>query len=414
MGFVLENEEAQLLLENDPKNRHVILPFSNGDDITSRHDQSPSRWVINFFDWTEQEARKYSDCWQLIEERVKPERQRKKPDGSFQLRTPLPQRYWLYGDSRRRFLASCGDLKKIIVAVQTSKYVAPCFQPNNRVFSQALVMIASDDSAMLAVLNSSLHREWISATCSSLETRLRYLVSDGFNTFPFPELTMECRNEGARLHKGREAYLARNSVGLTEAYNRLNDENWNDQEIDELRKTFAKIDQAALRAYGWDDINLDHAFREVHYLPESDRIRFTISESARIEVLRRLAELNRKRHEEEAVRGLQRSSTVRPTSSARRATNPDNLQPGFDFETRVVTTANGTNPTEKVLGFLRSHEGWHAKTDVLAATGITDGQWNAAISDLISNGRVERQGEKRGACYRIQPGYRDDDSEGMS
>jgi hypothetical protein len=50
---------------------------------------------------------------------------------------------------------------------------------------------------------------------------------------------------------------------------------------------------------------------------------------------------------------------------------------------------------------LKAHPGWHAKADVLAATGITDGQWNVAITDLISRGRVERQGERRGTRYRL-------------
>ena len=57
-----------------------------------------------------------------------------------------------------------------------------------------------------------------------------------------------------------------------------------------------------------------------------------------------------------------------------------------------------------ILGFLSAHDGWHAKADVLAATSITDGQWNAAIADLIAVGRVERQGERRGARYRATTG----------
>ena len=51
------------------------------------------------------------------------------------------------------------------------------------------------------------------------------------------------------------------------------------------------------------------------------------------------------------------------------------------------------------MEFLKASSGWHAKADILGATGITDGQWNAAINDLIAGGRVERQGEKRGARY---------------
>ena len=51
MGFVLEPDEAQRLIEKDPRNKDVLFPYLNGEDLNSRPDQSPSRWVINFFDW---------------------------------------------------------------------------------------------------------------------------------------------------------------------------------------------------------------------------------------------------------------------------------------------------------------------------------------------------------------------------
>ena len=51
MGFVLEPDEARQLIDKDPRNKDVLFPYLNGEDLTSRPDQSPSRWVINFFDW---------------------------------------------------------------------------------------------------------------------------------------------------------------------------------------------------------------------------------------------------------------------------------------------------------------------------------------------------------------------------
>ncbi len=56
MGFVLEPEEAQRLLEKDARNREILFPYLNGEDLNSRPDQSPSRWVINFFDWPIEKA----------------------------------------------------------------------------------------------------------------------------------------------------------------------------------------------------------------------------------------------------------------------------------------------------------------------------------------------------------------------
>jgi hypothetical protein len=56
----------------------------------------------------------------------------------------------------------------------------------------------------------------------------------------------------------------------------------------------------------------------VPYLPENDRIRFTISESARLEVLRRLSRLNRERWQaEQEAANATAPRTARPAASPR-------------------------------------------------------------------------------------------------
>ncbi|EML8071860.1 hypothetical protein WAA53_006892 [Pseudomonas aeruginosa] len=193
------------------------------------------------------------------------------------------------------------------------------------------------------------------------------------------------------------------AIGLTQLYNRFHSPSDGDSRIEAMRELHREIDLAVARAYGWDDLDLDHGFHEVPYLPESDRIRFTIGERARFEVLRRLSELNHQRYEEEVAQGLHSGSTRRTssrtprTSQAARATP---VQAGLDFDTATMPTVNGTTPSVKVLGFLGANQGWHAKADILAATGIPTAQWNAAIASLIAEGKVERQGEKRGTRYR--------------
>src|SRR3546814_17187888 len=59
MGFVLSPDEAQRMLDADPRIVDVILPYFNGDDLNSDPEQRPSRWVINFWDWSEERAKEY-------------------------------------------------------------------------------------------------------------------------------------------------------------------------------------------------------------------------------------------------------------------------------------------------------------------------------------------------------------------
>jgi len=100
--------------------------------------------------------------------------------------------------------------------------------------------------------------------------------------------------------------------------------------IVELRRLHVLMDEAVLEAYGWDlpltpshgggtsatqgfhaqgdetksGIALRHDFYEVDYLPENDRVRYTIHPKARKEILKRLLELNHKIHAEEVEKGM--------------------------------------------------------------------------------------------------------------
>jgi len=53
-----------------------------------------------------------------------------------------------------------------------------------------------------------------------------------------------------------------------------------------------------------------------------------------------------------------------------------------------------------ILAYLAAHPGWFAKSAIVEATGVDAASWNAAIKGLLEAGKVERQGEKKGARYR--------------
>jgi len=139
--------------------------------------------------------------------------------------------------------------------------------------------------------------------------------------------------------------MAAADSGLTTFYNALHAPSERSLELQRLRDAQVNIDRSVAAAYGWSDLPLDHDFHEVDYLPANDRVRFTISERARREVLRRLAELNRERYEEERKQGLHDGKTTArkpvasrkpaaaakaaPPSGPARKPAPDEPQPGL-------------------------------------------------------------------------------------
>jgi hypothetical protein len=168
---------------------------------------------------------------------------------------------------------------------------------------------------------------------------LNFSPSDAVETFPFLEAA-----EIARLDKlGREYLQARhdvmtdpaNPIGLTKLYNRFHSAGDGDQRIERLRELHREIDAAVMRAYGWDDIDLGHGYHEQPNLAQNDSVRFTISDSARVEVLRRFAELNRQRYAEEVAQGLHDSkatgTATRKSRTQRTETTPVK-QSSFGFD----------------------------------------------------------------------------------
>jgi hypothetical protein len=304
MGFTMSPEEAETLIRRNRRNREVLFPYLNGQDLNSRPDCSASRWVINFFDWSAERAQQFPEVFEIVECEVRPERQRRKPDGSYALRKPLPDRYWHYADKRPALYRSIAGLERVVVITLVSRTMMPVMVPTKQVFAHKLAVFATDDSAMLAMLSCAHHYFWAMARTSTrgIGNAPNYSPSDAFETLPLPTLTSELRELGERLDTCRRDVMLSLHAGLTATYNLVFDLNCQDQGIAELRRIHREIDEAVCRAYGWDDLvehGLDHGYHDL-----GRETRYTIGPVVRQEILNRLLELNHERYEAEVAAGL--------------------------------------------------------------------------------------------------------------
>ncbi|RKS25631.1 hypothetical protein CLV94_0669 [Flavobacterium endophyticum] len=305
-GFVLSIEEAEKLIRKNPRNKDVLFPYLNGDDLNNSSNQEPSRWVINFFDWNEEKARTYPDCFQIIEQFVKPERQRWKLDsqgneivGTYALRKPLPEKWWIYGEKRPSLYNSISELDQVMVLNRHAKYLLISICKNNIVFSDATIVFALNTFSELAILNSSFHDVWAWKNSSTMGvSTLRYSGTNAFETFTFPTVMSEELNGlGNELHLTRLRIMKHYQLGLTDLQNIFHDIQLNNKaeiydDIIQLRELYKLIDFEIIKLYKWNDIDLKHSFYELDHLPEKDRIRFTIHPTVTKEILKRLLLLN--------------------------------------------------------------------------------------------------------------------------
>lgn len=85
--------------------------------------------------------------------------------------------------------------------------------------------------------------------------------------------------------------MLRRKLGLTALYNRINAPDLHgDPDVDRMREIHVEVDEATMVAYGWTDVLLDHGFHTYRQME-----RWTVSPSARLEILDRLLWLNHER-----------------------------------------------------------------------------------------------------------------------
>lgn len=292
IGFVLQTEEAQSLIVNNPINQNVLFPYLIGEDVNSRPDQSPSRWIINFRNWSFDDISKYPDILAIVEQRVKPERIQNK-------RKSRSERWWIYGDYAIGLEKAIANLKRVLVLSIVNNHLGFVFASENIVFAHRLAVFTFDNYDVFTILQSNFHYHWAWEYSSTLRKDINYSPSDCFETFPFPTSTTNLEKIGETYYTHRQNIMQTRQEGLTKTYNRFHNPDETAADIQQLRELHIEMDNAVAAAYGWQDLELGHSFHET-----KQGLRFTISETARREVLDRLLELNHQRYAEEVAQGL--------------------------------------------------------------------------------------------------------------
>jgi hypothetical protein len=286
LGFTLEQREATAWIEADPRNAEVLFPYLNGDDLNSSVDVSASRWVIDFNELTEVEARQYHLPYQRVVERVKPERARNKNKQRREI-------WWRFTRNAPALRRAISELNEVLVLTRVSKTVMPMRVPTGQVFNERLVVFADNSYAFQAVMSSSLHWAWGIKYSTTMRVDPSYAPSRAFETLPRPMPTDQLAAIGRILDSERREMMKSRKLGLTDLYNLVNDPDVTDtadRDVARMREIHVKLDHAVMNAYGWGDVELDHGFHTYRQMT-----RWTVSPAARVEILDRLLEENLRR-----------------------------------------------------------------------------------------------------------------------
>ena len=333
-GFFLTHKEANKMIEKNKDYKKVIFKCYNGNDLNNSPSLKASRAIINLFDFSEEKAKEYSDIYDILSVKVYPERMKKK-------QKDYRKKWWQYGRKGIELYNSIKNLDNFLVMALTTRHLNFSFIETGVVITHAVGGVASQSYYDFLILQSTLHFEWARKYSSTLATGLRYTPSTCFESFPFPqniidELKATMEKIGKKYYNHRKQLMIKTNVGLTKTYNLFHarglsveniiKESKQSQTICEeaykdiltLRQLHKQMNETVLKTYGWEDIDLNHDFYEVDYLPENDRIRYTISTDARKEVLKRLLKLNHEIHEQEVKAGLHLKRKIKKKKSKKK------------------------------------------------------------------------------------------------
>ncbi|WP_287131030.1 DNA methyltransferase [Candidatus Cyanaurora vandensis] len=263
-GFFVSEKQAEEWAR-DSKNEELLKLFLDADDLASRTNGLPSRWIIDFNNKQIEEASSYKLPFNHVHNTVRLERKDNRDEHA--------KNYWWQFPRPRPAMREQLSLLQFYLAVpRHSKWFV--FLPSKLEWlpGDSVVVVALDDFYILGIITSNLHRTWVKAQSSTLGETTRYTHNTCFETFPFPQTATPPQVQAIRdtitaLHEYRTQRMTAKQYGITDLYNEFFHE-----PASQLHKLHAQLDALVLKAYGFtaqDDLleklltlNLELAQRE--------------------------------------------------------------------------------------------------------------------------------------------------------
>lgn len=312
-GVASPTETMRLILKRSPRSAKHIRPFIGYSEVANDPEHSYYRYAIDFGDLDESQAREHPELMAILQEKVRPEREKKRKKGGVAKRRA--DYWWQHGSPAKELYAAIRTQARVLVtASQAAVHYALAFLPYGYVYSSNLNVFALDTWASFAFMQSRVHEVWARFFGSTMKDDLSYTPTTCFSTFPFVrEWTRHAVLEplGEAYYAHRAQTMRAHQEGLTPTYNRFHDPHETSLEIIKLRDLHDQMDQAVLAAYGWDDMKPRCEFLLDYEDDDSDNSsnrkkpwRYRWPDELQEEVLSRLLDLNHQRAEEERQAGL--------------------------------------------------------------------------------------------------------------
>jgi hypothetical protein len=297
MSFVLSTHDRwfeRLKAANSP----FLRPYITGEDITAGTYKNPPRYVIDCMDLPLHQVQvTCAETRAFLDSEVRPSRlveHLKSYPG-------LSDRWWQMWNHRAEQYRELRKQDACVAIPVVSKHVDVVVMPSGYVYTNKVCVLKKPDATALLSLLSSFYEAWVGEQGGTMRAdTLTITLEKCVQAFPLSK-SRAIDPDGLIVEWYRlvDAAMSEWGGGFTSVFNHMSDEEDQSGTASSMRSHRCLIDKCVADAYGWTDIDLDHGFYET-----KQGIRFTISETARREVVQRLLRLNHERFAEEEKQGL--------------------------------------------------------------------------------------------------------------
>ena len=247
-NLLLESEERRLLLQKYPELEDVIKPFLGADEIINGY----TRYCLWLNETTYNRFKHIGEINERIEKCRAMRMASTKEATVKKANTP-----WLFDEIRYQK----GDT---IIIPQTSSenrlYIPIYFSDKDIIYSNGARVVFDAHLYLFGIITSKIHNIWAQAISGRLETRIQYSNTLCYNTFPFPKISAEKKQE---IESAAEEVLITREYYPEKTLAELYDP---DKMPQNLREAHAKLDDIVESCYpGYpfasDEARLECLFR---------------------------------------------------------------------------------------------------------------------------------------------------------
>jgi hypothetical protein len=270
----------------------LIRPYVTGDDITSSALNNVKRYSLEILDLSLEEIKL---GWPITYDYLIENVQHNRTQGQLKSYGKAADRWWQFVRNRAKLTRVLQKHECCLAYSKNTKYPVCIKASSSWIYTNKVILVSYSRVDLLPIALSSIFQLWLKKfSGGSLGVTLSLSISESFDKFPLPDNSVS--ENGMKVADELDTLIKKvakdNNIGLTGVYNKIDDY----LEIGvfiRLRHMLIEVTKEVLKAYGWEDIELDMDFR----ISENDKNKFVPDSDSQEILFHRLLELNKQKYE---------------------------------------------------------------------------------------------------------------------